>query len=650
MKAKNPISLQDFCSRHPDYLHCKTDTQYTALANTIYDKLGEELTTYKNVQIRNICISLALYFEDIHSETHQFEVFTKLYQQMYGKYVPFHSTDSGSDVTSNVDAMCFVLWLCMVAEHPEGVTNPMNSGVRTLAIDLWNMWLKLRVTIEPNEDLADFLYCEETQTQALQVKRVLIWLHSKSYLGRWYSNTSAKNDDTGVSATFKSVANPDQLNYGIQSVAVFRDQSWPLSLPATRIYAEMIRCEMKDPDDELAALIEKMQGTSFGIFWIDSWDKKYVNLRDSRNEVRSVRLDSFDSTITKAFKRNTVVIGSFLLYDDEWYSCGLSTAVKITKEKFEAYQQKEQQEHHVMHDFAGQYDSFIKSHGGNRLYFFADGKSYLKFLHNELDLDNKQLISTTDIEHMKYIMLYFESNGHMTISDFGDCVKHPSNPNYSKAQAEIRGLSLALVRNTCTPGTLMYLIEHNLIPDVAFNDIRGKEQGRLLAQENIDFLARCFRRDITTTKVIRPRSSKAKPKPKAKRKTIEPEPDFIEMAHDSEHVSYEDFVSTIASEKYYRSSANKEYQVVRSNKKTTVLRDMSKRMDLDIPTPAIYRVYLELHPTEIQVKTVVPYVGRENAPAVSALLYNIVGRGSTFHSMRKLFQAMIDMAKHNPNI
>lgn len=73
---------------------------------------------------------------------------------------------------------------------------------------------------------------------------------------------------------------------------------------------------------------------------------------------------------------------------------------------------------------------------------------------------------------------------------------------------------------------------------------------------------------------------------------------------------------------------------------------MGKGLELKVPTTAIYRIYLELHPSEIQVKTVVPYVGRENAPAVSALLYCIVGRGSSLHSMRKIFQTIIDASDH----
>lgn len=630
MLVKKPISIKELCARHPEHQHFTTDVQYTALANDIYEILKEPVSHFSEVQIQNASISLALYFEDIHSGTHQFEVFTKLYHEMYGKYVPFHPSDSADDETAEIDAMCFVLWYCCVAEHEEGILNPQNEGIRQTARDLWKMWLKAKEYIQPNEELADYLYCEETQTDALQVKQVLIWLHSQSFLGRWHGNTSLKHDTTGVSKILGSTADAHMLNYGIQSVAIFQHQSWPLSLPVARIYAEMIRCEMQDPDDDLAAIIEKMQGTRFGLYWADGYDSIFVDLRDFRNEIRHVRLDSYSENLVKELKRKTLMLGSLFQYNGEWYSNGVSTFMKTSKEKFEEYQKEEQEMYHYMHDFAGQYDAFINSHDGNRLFFFADGKAYLKFLHEDLELDSNPGIIPPGMERSKHIMAFFEENGQITMSDFGDCVNHPSNPCYSKYEAEERGLSLVARNNTCSPGALMYMIEHDMLPDLAMNDIRGKEHGRSLVQDNLDFLARCLRRDITTTQVARRRLPSVN--------TEFQEDSF--MTADGDEMSYADFITLIASEKEYRSSANKAWRMVRTNMKTTVLRDVSKKKDFSVSTRDIYEAYLHLDPFEIQIKTVAPFVGKENASAVSALLYNIVGRGRTLHLLRKKFQEL----------
>ena len=84
------ITPGDIKRRHPRYLTCETDRQYAALANDIYELMHEELSFMEDREMRNASISLALYFEDLHSETHQFETFTRLYKRMFGLYLPFY--------------------------------------------------------------------------------------------------------------------------------------------------------------------------------------------------------------------------------------------------------------------------------------------------------------------------------------------------------------------------------------------------------------------------------------------------------------------------------------------------------------------------------------------------------------------------------
>lgn len=48
---------------------------------------------------------------------------------------------------------------------------------------------------------------------------------------------------------------------------------------------------------------------------------------------------------------------------------------------------------------------------------------------------------------------------------------------------------------------------------------------------------------------------------------------------------------------------------------------------------------------DIQISTVAPYVGKENAPAASALLYNIVGRGQSFNNLLKFTQEIFKYLK-----
>ena len=89
----NRITAGDIKKRHPRYLTCETDKQYADLANAIHDLLHDELDFMDDQQIKHASISLACYFEDLHSETHLFETFAKLYKEMFGRYMPFYSSE-----------------------------------------------------------------------------------------------------------------------------------------------------------------------------------------------------------------------------------------------------------------------------------------------------------------------------------------------------------------------------------------------------------------------------------------------------------------------------------------------------------------------------------------------------------------------------
>lgn len=69
-----------------------------------------------------------------------------------------------------------------------------------------------------------------------------------------------------------------------------------------------------------------------------------------------------------------------------------------------------------------------------------------------------------------------------------------------------------------------------------------------------------------------------------------------------------------------------------------IVRDIAKNKEYEIRTRDLYEAHLNLNRDDIQIATVAPFVGKGNAPAASALLYNIVGRGELFNNLRKNFR------------
>ncbi len=497
------ITPGDIKRRHPRYLTCETDRQYAALANDIYELMHEELTFMEDREMRNASISLALYFEDLHSDTHQFETFTRLYKRMFGLYLPFYHTIDATDASARLDSMRFVLWHSIVAEREGRMLNPTNDALAAMAQQLLRLWDEKKKRIDPNEELADLLYAEETQQEANMVKTVLIWLSQRSFLGRWFTNPDVKGDAVHLKQLVPSI-DKETLEYANECFTVQEHQAWPLSLTPQHIYAKMIRIDMDDPDDPMAAAIEHIEWKPFGIYEVVGCDDRQIQLRDFMGDIFSVANSDFMGNVRQLARQNTHVTGSFIAMNGQWELNGPCLWTKPSQKQYKNYLEKERQHHHVMNDFRGQYDDFIRNHNGERLYFFANVKELTEWQHSELGLDTSEINFPLPDEDQPQAV-FFEDNGQMTLTPQARSIKHPANPAYDRAYAEENAL-IFVTTESCSPGMLLYMLEHQLLPDAMVNDIRGRDHARSLTQENIEFIARCMRRDIKSTQVFRQRT------------------------------------------------------------------------------------------------------------------------------------------------
>lgn len=628
----NTITTGDIKKRHPRYLTCETDKQYAELAKDIYDLLYDDLSFMDERQIKHASISLALYFEDIHSNTHLFETFTKFYKELFGRYVPFYSSENADSTLGRIDAMKFMLWHAIAAERDGMMLNPTNQGLANMAERLQNLWDERKDKIEPNEELADYLYSEETQENANEVKMVLIWLSLYSFLGRWYGNPNPNYDEAGLAKLFGQT-DKETLEYANECHFVFRIQTWPLSLTPQHIYAEMIRIEMDDPNDEIAESIDQIKNKSYEIFQIAGSDMMGLTLKDFLGETFWVDYDDFFGDARKLTKKHTHILASFIKLNDRWELNGPSLWLNPSQKHYHMYLEELKQHHHWMHDYIGQYDELINKHHGERLYFFRNAKEYLQWVKDEMGMKDTKMLS--ELESREDPMAcFFEYNGQTTCCMDAECIKHPDNPCYDKSYAEENALTFIGNTSSCSPDMLLYMFEHNLLPDAMFNDIRGRKHGRQLMQENLEFMGRCMRRDIKSNQVFHKRTE-----------TMVHVNEVVPVDRYHTKLSYDNFVDAIDEENTILSKARKEWRVVRVDNTKTIIQDVEHQKSFEMNTRDLYEAHLNLEKNNIQISTVAPFVGKENAPAASALLYNIIGQGQAFNNLRKNVNEMLKYLK-----
>ena len=326
----------------------------------------------------------------------------------------------------------------------------------------------------------------------------------------------------------------------------------------------------------------------------------------------------------KLTKKHTHILASFIKLGKQWELNGPSLWVNPSQKHYQMYLDELREHHSWMHDYVGQFDEFINNHHGERLYFFRNGKEYVKWWKGELGMHDSDLFDEVK-KSEKTIVTFFEYNGQSTSCINSECIKHPDNPTYDKSQAEENALNYIGNPDACSPDMLLYMLEHNLLPDAMFNDIKGRQHGQKLMQENLEFMARCMRRDIKSTKVFRKRTDWNENESVA----------AVPIDNYQTKLSYDNFVDAINEEDVVLSKARKEWKVVRVDNTKTIIRDIDNQKDYEMRTRDLYEAHLHLEKDDIQISTVAPFVGKENASAASALLYNIVGRGQAFNNLRK---------------
>lgn len=623
----NNITAGDIKRRHPRYMTCDTDIQYAQLANDIYDLIHPELGFATDREIRNACISLALYFEDLHSGTRVFETFTHIYKKMYGSYLPFYASKDADSSGASLDAMRFMLWHSLCAEREQRILNPTNDGMTEIAKKLLGLWESKKSTIQPNEELADYIFAEETQEDADHVKLVLIWLSRYCCLGRWHTNTQP-DEDHNLRTLFQS-ADKDTLLYAGECFSLFDKPVWPLSLMPQHIYAEMIRLDMDDPDDELADAIDHMEWKPFAIYQVVDTDGQRVRLKDFNGDTFSVSQSDFMGNVRQLARQNTHLAGAFICLSGVWRLNGPSLWSSPTKKQQESYLEKRKQEYSIQHDYVGQYDSFIAKHGGERLYFFRDAEDYMQWMETELGLQRTKL-PVPDDYLTQPLASFFEDNGAICQCFDAKAIRHPGNPYYDKAFAGEHGMAF-VSGDACSPGMLFHLLKHDLLPDAMFNDFRGREHGRLLMQDNIEFVARCLGRNFESSEVVRPRTYQ-----------LDTSNEESVMEKYMNKMSYEKFVDMLDAEEIIVSRSRKEWEVLMADNVTTVIRDVEKDKEYEMPTRDLYEAFLALDKNDIQIAIVAKYVGKQNAPAASALLYATVGQGQGFNNLRKVVNEAVE--------
>ena len=214
------IFPKDWLQIHPYKQSTPIDSYYTSIANRIYDIMEQTqlVNSFEGDEVKQICIRLAAYFEDVISELGIWRNFILYFKKTYGKYLPFYTPDDHYyDDEVNYEDVRFLLWHFTQQYHGfrKGTfVSPDNPVNESTSILIYNMFCD-EWTTAPENARMKVLFEDETRYENQDdYEQLLFWFHYNSYL---LTDTNMELSEYSKMLVQQSNGNKEQLDNQIMA-------------------------------------------------------------------------------------------------------------------------------------------------------------------------------------------------------------------------------------------------------------------------------------------------------------------------------------------------------------------------------------------------------------------------------------------------
>lgn len=369
------------------------------------------------------------------------------------------------------------------------VINPENQVVNEIAKMLYDMLESEFEKIPINEAMANYFRKATFANDFYETCNVLKWIFFDCYL-----TSDARADDIveEIKTKYTCVMKDEDAYLQAECSTPMFTQVGMLALLPKEWLAMFVgevgskEVAQKIADIEATIPVEIMRMTSYdkhSISFETPEDKKIVIERGPSYNISDSKL-----------KKYSGAIGAYAKYDGKWYPNGKELWGDINQ-IFEEHKQGLQEEEGLTQQ---QYDHLMESSGGSPLLYFKDARKLKAFLKKEFNADEvKKALSDIALNAEDIAMFAPGPDKPINIMpDVAAYICDPRNPYYDQREAKKYALNIVASRNSVPGVAARYLISHKMLPDAAINSTKGIEYGQKQLQDNMDFFARAYRREM----------------------------------------------------------------------------------------------------------------------------------------------------------
>ena len=484
------ITLQDIRARHPKGVISPSDFYYMNLANRLLAITGKSLMANELTQEmrKRIALNVTLYFEDIICDSGIWRSFVAKNREQYGRRLPFFEVedDYPLDEPCQKDVQ-LVVWDAIMTFKYESVVNPENLGVAMLAETLFCS-IDLEFERAPiNEALAAYFRECRFMDDFYPMRDALKFFVLSCYLtnGRHVEHYLKYQIDTAM----EMIDNPDMAYYEAECVMAWQYRIGPLALLPQEWLGMTLRAVGKAKE---AADVEAITWRDYEPYLLEKYDEHGFTLRSIDDDLLRLTYYNMSQKDDSIVRIRDFVMAMFAHYRGEWYLNGPASwgnGSKIFNEVRESVAKSRPKG-------LQNYEELVQQNEGSPLFYFKDVAEAIAFMTQATGTVFQDKLPKEWKQGDKDVVLYLSPTSHIFAIAPGaaESICDPRNPYYNKQAAAEHAIYM-VVQNSVPGEMLRYLISHQMIPDACLKSTVSAEHGRLLLQQNLDFMARTLRRD-----------------------------------------------------------------------------------------------------------------------------------------------------------
>ena len=485
---------KDIVAGHPMRKSCSTDLYYAKVCNELLQCVMW-VTSEEDIDVgvkEDIAITVALYFEDIVSDSGIWHSFVKKNRELYGFWVPFYDVDYADYMPDepHVEDIRFLIWQTLIDGSDE-LINPDYPLAYVLAERLYEILYKEFEKSPINDELKEYFIKASFTDDYINLRSVLLWVFDSCYLTyNVEQKVSLFHTESKRLSRYTPANDSMAASYNVHVQFAFKYKVGPLALLPQEWLAMILEF---NHNAEKARLVRSVEYRDFDIYHTESVDDKYFYFIGSDGLKITVEKNDFQGIGEKKIKNSDGCVMACVKFGDMWHPNGMSVW-DTRKESFE--EQRDIKKNYRSGISKKNFDRLMKMSGGSPLFYFRDGRELRRFMIDDMGCP-EHIIKDSKADDCEFIAFWIPAyDGDFYILDEGAlCIKDPRNPYYDEAKAREDAIEIVMGYDYGEGDMVSYLISHGMLPDAAFPSALGYEDGRRMAQNNLDFLARISKLD-----------------------------------------------------------------------------------------------------------------------------------------------------------